>query len=124
MVANTLQHLIRSTTMIKLSSYTLHRNCWTDISIFILTYKIFNILCYKCLPSGCQKFYTHLRSSCSLEHLDQVGLSRQVVKCKDRKCGYWDRPRNTSVESWFILLPLSRTVLVAGAKIKFVSKIS
>ncbi len=46
-------------------------------------------------PSGNEKFYTHLCSSSSLEHLAQTQeichISSQVVKCKDRKCGYLDK---------------------------------
>ncbi len=50
---------------------------------------------YKCVPSGNEKFYTHLWSSSSLEHLGEIQeihhTSSQVVKCKERKCGYLDK---------------------------------
>ncbi len=48
-----------------------------------------------CVPSGNEKFDTHLWSSSSLEHLSQIqeicNLSSQVVKCKHCKCGYLDK---------------------------------
>ena len=47
---------------------------------------------WETLPSGHEKFDTHLWSSCSLEHLGQIQeicqISNQVVKCEDGKCGY------------------------------------
>lgn len=40
---------------------------------------------YKCVPSGNQKFYTHLRSSHPLEHLSQIQEIRHVNKWSSAK---------------------------------------
>jgi len=49
------------------------------------------------IVSSNQKFYTHLQSLCLLEHLGLIEeichASRQVIKCKDRKCGYLDKAK-------------------------------
>ncbi len=49
----------------------------------------------ECVPLAYEKFYIHFWSSQPLKHLGQKQeihhASRQMIKCKDCKCGYLDR---------------------------------